>query len=55
MTTKKDRIIKEWNKTTFVEKHPSYSTIADKVGCFKSYVFKVIRAHKKELKKGRKK
>jgi len=46
--TKKDQIIKEYNKTKLV--HPSLSEIASVVGVFKSYVWKVINEYKNQPK-----
>lgn len=46
MNTKKDEIIKEWNKTKVV--HPSYGEIAKKVEVSKNYVWQIINAYKKE-------
>lgn len=43
-TPLKARIIKEWEKVEL--KHPSYSVIGKKVGCDKTYVFKVIKQYK---------
>lgn len=39
--TIKQQILKEWNKLKTVRQ--SYSEIAKKVGCNKTYVFKVVK------------
>jgi phage regulator Rha-like protein len=44
MKTLKQQIIDEWNKT--IEIHPSYRSIAKKVGVDHSYVFRIINQHK---------
>jgi hypothetical protein len=43
MKSKKDRIIEEYEKVKTV--HPSYAEIAEKVGTYKSYAFKVIKEY----------
>jgi len=43
--SKKERIIRLYQKKKLV--HPSMAEIAKKVGTFKSYVWKVLKEHKK--------
>lgn len=43
---KKDRILRLWKQTIVV--HPSYGSIAKKIGCNKSYVFKVVKKYKEK-------
>lgn len=45
MKTLKEKILEEYAKTKVVRQ--SYSEIAKKVGCNKTYVFKVLKAQKK--------
>lgn len=46
MKSKKDRIIEEYEKTRVV--HPSYGEIANTVGTYKSYAYKVIQRYLRE-------
>jgi hypothetical protein len=39
----KDQILKEYYKMKLV--HPSYQQIASKLGCNKTYVFRVVKQH----------
>lgn len=41
--TNKDKIIKEWSKVKLV--HPSYGSIAKKVGVSKSYVYLIVKEY----------
>jgi RNA polymerase subunit RPABC4/transcription elongation factor Spt4 len=45
MKTNKQKIIDEWQKKIVV--HPSYGSIAKKVGVDKSYVFRIIKEYLK--------
>lgn len=46
MKTLKEKIIAEYAKTKVVRQ--SYQEIATKLGCNKTYVFKVLKAEKKK-------
>lgn len=51
MKSKKERIIEEWKKAVIT--HPSYRSIARKVGVNHSYVQKIINDYKKQTQKER--
>ena len=46
--TKKQQIIKEYNKVEVIKKHPSYGVIAKKLKVSKTYVWDVIKEWKRK-------
>ena len=46
--TKKEQIIKEYNKVKLVEVRPSYGTIAKKAKCTKAYAWDVVQDYLKQ-------
>jgi len=48
--TKKERIIKEYNKVELITKHPTYSQIAKKAKCTKAYAWDIVQKYLKEKK-----
>jgi hypothetical protein len=47
----RDKILAEWAKVKLV--HPSYGSIAKKVGVSKSYVYLIVKAHVKNSKRNK--